>query len=79
MSVRVKGKRVVTPVVLSEEGDIVVPDEEASKVAPGYKHPATTVAGGGPLHLLYESKRAVELVRSREPLLTLPISFVMAQ
>jgi hypothetical protein len=63
----VNGKRVVTPVVLSDEGDIVIPDEETSRFSPGLKHPATTVTGGVPLHLLYESDRAIELINSRRP------------
>ena len=58
-------KREVTPIVISDEGDIVVREEvEESAVT---KSPVSTT-GGVPIHLLYETENAVELINSREAL-----------
>jgi hypothetical protein len=63
----VAGKRVVTPIVLSEEGDIVLPEPVGGVAKNAASQPVTTITGGVPLQLLYEAEDAVELVTSQDP------------
>ena len=63
----IDGKRVVTPIVLSDEGDIVVPDPPDNNGQGAASQPATSVTGGVPLHMLYEGNDAVEIVTNPLP------------
>jgi hypothetical protein len=81
----VGGKRLLEPIVVGSEGDIVLPDP-ASGSAGGRGNaslemrPSTVrdVLGGVPLHLLFETKHANTLVRQGNPATTVEVADLTA-